>query len=642
MPTVPQASPQVQSRPIDPGFQSASAASIDAFGALGAQGAQRLGRSLQQLGDEGFKLALRNQIEDNEREAKNLDVQLTSAIRIISDGDGTPQNAGYFQTRGENALAGYAPAKTQVEKAREKLLQSAKNDRVREMFADVSAKRVEHELDKMSRFVGQERRRAADTVAEARMSEAANDAARAWNDPATLRRSIGIAAAEVRDMAERNGWTEEVIKAKAREANGVVIGGTIKAALAADANGTAARLFKEFGADLSPGDRATISRQLREGSIAGTALALSKQAEALYPGDLEKQVRWLRDAKADPRAVGAAMGQMVQLHGIIKQVEQEKLRGQSQADFDRIVELTTDPNEQIRLARALPVERRDAVESRLRAERAYAREAEADLDRVQRRAEHEISVNAARVAAQEKAENKEAYKAADDLISQGGSLTTLSVELRSRLTPEQRKALESYEEKLAKGERYAKVTDNDKYDQYLNMGPAELAEVSRAEMAAVLTQKDFETIDSRRKDALTGKLDPKSPYSVQARVNQKLGKEFGSMSDGEKKRANDIRGMVDQEIRAAVDAKKGKRLTGQEETDIINRIFDKVAFTEVGRVWNSEINEPLYKVYQRIPQTKRDEISRKLQSQGLPATATNVVEYYILAQKAALPAKGAR
>ena len=166
---------------------------------------------------------------------------LSSTLRAINYGDGTQQNPGYFGLKGEAALQGYEGAQKAVQEAREKLAKNAKNDRVKEMCTDVASRRIESELNTMARFVGQERVRAADTVSEARLSEAANDAARAWNNPTIIQRSIGLAVNEVKDMAERNGWGKEVEAAKVREATSVIATGAAKAALAVEATGAAQR-----------------------------------------------------------------------------------------------------------------------------------------------------------------------------------------------------------------------------------------------------------------------------------------------------------------------------------------------------------------------------------------------------------------
>lgn len=239
MPTVPQAAPSVQSRPLDPGYQNASSASLDAFGALQGAGLAQTGARLQGVSDEFGRLALKAQMEDNEREAKKLDIELSSTLRSINYGDGTAQNPGYFGLKGEAALQGYGNAQKAVQEAQKKLLESGKNDRVKQMFGEVAARRVESELNTMARFVGQERVRAADTVSEARLSEAANDAAKAWNNPTIIQRSVGLAVNEIKDMAQRNGWGPEVEAAKVREATSVIATGAAKAALAVEATGAA-------------------------------------------------------------------------------------------------------------------------------------------------------------------------------------------------------------------------------------------------------------------------------------------------------------------------------------------------------------------------------------------------------------------
>lgn len=633
MPTVPQISPTVQSRPLDPGFQSGAAATVDAFGSpLGGALAQT-GQRISGLADELGRLALKEQMEDNEREAKKLDVELSSALRSINYGDGTAQNPGYFGLKGEAALQGYEGARKSVAETQKKLLDSAKNDRVKQMFAEVSARRVESELNTMARFVGQERVRAADTVSEARLSEAANDAARAWNNPQIIQRSVALAVNEVKDMAQRNGWGKEVEAAKTREAISVIATGAAKAALAVEATGAAQRIFRQYEANFSPEARASISKQIRDGSVQHSAQALRDQAIAAHPGDLEKQAEFIRQ-KASGKVEDAALSSISTWHSIQRasqadreRAENKALRGESQAAFDQIkADNPGDPAAQVAAARRLAPELRDAVEQRIKSEHTFQNALKEDKARAGRQAEHEVRMAAAARDRAEKEENRLAFKTADDLISQGSKLSDLSPEIRSKLTPEQRNSLMIYEEKKARGEQFAKQSNEVKLNEYLTMTPDRLGEVSQSELMSNLSQSDYAIVENLRKQSLLGKRDPSNPYSLPARVRQKTVELLGPAdTDAKKKRHARIQAMVEEEIdREQRDTKR--RLTPEREREIIDDVFDKTMMPG----WFGRTNEvPAYDAVESVPEADRKQIREAYRARyGTPPTQMQVLRFY--------------
>ena len=633
MPTVPQATPTVQSRPIDPGYQSAAAASLDAFGAPQGAALAQTGARIQGVSDEAGRLALKAMIEDNEREAGKLDVELSSALRSVTRGDGTQQNPGYFGLKGEAALQGYEGAQKAIREAQKKLSESAKNPRVKEIFDRVASRRIETEMDRLASHVGQERVRAADTVSEARLSEAANDAAAAWNDPKIINRSVVLAVNEIRSMAERNGWGKEVEAAKVREATSVIATGAAKAALAVEATGAAQRIFKQYEASFTPEARAQISRQIRDGSVQHSAQALRDQAIAAHPGDFAKQAEFIRQ-KASGKVEDAALSSISTWHSIqraseadTERAKNKALRGEAQSRFDMIIERTTDPKERIRLARSLPPEIRDDVEARLSNEENRDRREVADLESVARRAEHLARVEEQRRALAEKEQNKLAFKTADDLVSQGGSLNSLSPEVRSLLTPEQRLAIERYEDRRSNGMEFAKSSDQNKLNEYLNMAPEELTAVTQAEMKTYLTKEDYTYVENEKRAAAKGERDPKSPYSLQSRVaNQTVSLLGVADTNAERGRHKRIQNMVEQEIAREKRDTKKRVLPREREQEIINGVFDKV--TMPGKFFGT--NEvPIYDAVEKVPEKERKLIISAFKTErGTIPTELQVLQSY--------------
>jgi len=627
MPTVPTLTgPQVESRPLAPRFQDGSGATAQNFGVGLGAGLDQAGRRISGAGDELAKLALQIQIDDNERDAKRLDVELSSTLRAINYGDGTAQNPGYFGKRGENAINSFGDTQKQIQDAHQKLLQSAKNDRVRQMYGDVANKRIEQEFNTMSRFVGQERRAAADTLSEARMQEAAANASVAWNNPEVLRQSLGIALGEARSMAERNGWSPEVLAAKEREAKTVIASSAIKAALAVEATGKAAELFRQFQGDMTAEVRNSLQKQVREGSVAGSAMALAKQADALFRGDIVKQIEWLREQKANPSAVNQAFGQITAFHNILKQGDQEQLRGTAQAQFDNIVATFSDPKDRLAAARKLPPELRDAVEARLNNEYSRERQAQMDQENALQRAERQARLNDAARERQEREENQAAYKQADDVVRETGSTRLLSPELRGKLKPEQLRALEAYETQQAKGQKFAPESDDDFLRSVLTMNAEQLANLSQAELRSKLSEQDYNRVEPLRQATIAGKRDPSSPLSPINRARKKATEVLGKIeSQTEKRWAARVETMVDEEI-AKEQAATKKILTREREDEIINSIFDKVVMN-ADSWWSREEKEP-FKI--KIPDADRTKIVRDfMAAKGKRPTELEITREYV-------------
>lgn len=628
MPTVPQAAPTVQSRPIDPGFQNASAATLDVFGGQNAAGLDQTGRRIAAAGDELHRLALKSMMEDNEREAKKLDVELSSALRSINYGDGTAQNPGYFGLKGEAALQGYEGAQKAVREAQKKLLDGAKNDRVKEMFGEVSARRLETELNTMARFVGQERVRAADTVSEARLSEAANDAARAWNNPQIIQRSVALAVNEVKDMAQRNGWGPEVEAAKTREAISVIATGAAKAALAVEATGAAQRIFKQYEGSFSPEARASISKQIRDGSVQHAAQALRDQAIA-RGGTLEEQAEFIRQ-KASGKIEDAALSSISTWHSIQRasqadreRAENKALRGESQAAFDRIQQAHPgDYQAQLEAAKKLSPELRDMVDQRIRSDHSIQNQLDEDVERAKRRAIQETELADRQRQRQEREDRKAANEQALAAVLAGTPISKLPPEVLNRLDRNDYVGLEKIERDVAAGP--PAVTDWDYYGKVMQFSATQMADLSMTEAASKLGPREFAEVRSMHAKALRGELDP-SVGTPNQMVQAKI-RELGLTGDeAKRKRAGQLQSLFLEQMNAEAKA-TGKKVPHERATEILNNLVDTV--TVPAWFGMSTAEKRAYTVLHEIKQPDRERIAARLRAAGLTPTAKNIIDYY--------------
>lgn len=213
--------PRVSARPLAPVYQTARGADIGAFGSTG-EGLARAGQQLQAASGELADIALRRMIEDNEREAKDLDNKYREQLRKIQFGDGTADNPGFYSLQGENAIRAYAPTEAAITKLRNDMLGQIRNERVREMFEFSSIDQENFVLTNMGRHYSQEREVANDAVDEARINEAADEAAAYRGSPEAMARAFSTMNGSILAMGERKGWAPEVVASKQQEARSVI------------------------------------------------------------------------------------------------------------------------------------------------------------------------------------------------------------------------------------------------------------------------------------------------------------------------------------------------------------------------------------------------------------------------------------
>lgn len=268
MAQVPISHPDVAPIAAPTDYQTDAGVTPAAFGALQANGLIQGGEKLSQAGDELQRRALTAQQFNNEREAKQADVTLADKIRTITYGDGTADNPGYYSMRGDSAVQGGPAALAAIAKARDDVLSSVSNDRVKAMVSGMAGHRVVAEQTSIGSFLTQQRREADNGASSARMDSAINDAALRWNQPEQLAMSQGIIKNEVADYAVRNGFEGGATGAQARQLsdqqNTKLLTNVIKAAGRVDFASAEKILTTAADQGTIPGDAlAGIERELR-------------------------------------------------------------------------------------------------------------------------------------------------------------------------------------------------------------------------------------------------------------------------------------------------------------------------------------------------------------------------------------------
>lgn len=222
--------PSVQPNSPGPQYQAA-----DRFALAGAEGAALTEAWQGAAQDTAHTAQVVGQLKnDNDvMQAKALDNQYASALRDLTYG--TKDTPGFYSKKGQNAIDASGATQEQIKALRQKFLATAGNPHIASLFDEVSAGRENSELTTIDRYTLQEHDQAQKDVSQGRIMGAANDAANAYNDDTIIARSIGIARSETADQLAHDGITDPAtIQYQMQQAEGVIIGDTIKAAAAVD------------------------------------------------------------------------------------------------------------------------------------------------------------------------------------------------------------------------------------------------------------------------------------------------------------------------------------------------------------------------------------------------------------------------
>jgi hypothetical protein len=104
------------------------------FADLGPGETIRTGQNLQQAGAEANQIAVQQQIQQNETEAKNLHAQMVQATTAALYGDPQSNTPGYSALRGQAAVDAAGDTLDSLGKTQKQLLEGASNDAVRNML----------------------------------------------------------------------------------------------------------------------------------------------------------------------------------------------------------------------------------------------------------------------------------------------------------------------------------------------------------------------------------------------------------------------------------------------------------------------------------------------------------------------------
>lgn len=246
--------PTVTTQSVAPGITEAvdvpQTNALFAEKAKTAEAVYGLGRATAGAFNEYGAMVEKIQLEDDDNEAKKLDMEVADYLRIVEHGDGTEANPGYGNLQGEAAVSAYKPTQDAVTKQIKAIRDKASNNRVRDLFDETTGQRaLNFQANITDHMVGQRKVSQANTTA-ARLSQAVNDAGANYGNDKMIQQSLQIGLGELMQQGIREGWTQEVYEDKKREFVTDTIGGAIQGSLAGGGTGRASELLKQFKGDM--------------------------------------------------------------------------------------------------------------------------------------------------------------------------------------------------------------------------------------------------------------------------------------------------------------------------------------------------------------------------------------------------------
>lgn len=586
--------PSVESRPIGTPYQSAQGATLDVFGGGQAEGLIRAGARIGQGADQLADIAVKQQLEDNERASKDMDNQLSERIRLLTLGDGTEQNPGYYSKTGVDAVDGFQPTSEALKKARDEILETAPNDRVRDIFRIASDGRLNSELGKMTAFQSDGRRTALDTTSKTRQNEAAQNAAAYWNDPAVIAKSLAIQQGEVMTQARLNGWSEEVIASQMERATTMTYRSQILAAMKVDPD-AAQEIYDKVKGSVDGDVRVELEGMLEDVTIASKSQEFAAQFIAEAGGDYTKARQIAQEklsgAKEDAtvKRIDAEQAQLREdvrfrwaQEAKAKQDEAENLGQFGLDEANNIIGATGDISRADAMAAAeqqgYSAKQLDAVRDAINAHYIPIENEEQRQRAIVSSTNSEIDRQAAIAKQAETEASNDAIESARAYVNDGGSSLDWQRENPELYSIAKKRSDFDDVKKVEKWNRQDAATETDweYFDKVLRYTPEQLSEYGLlAEARTKLASSQFSILQQRVETETDPNKKQSSAFTLQQQIDATMS-ELGLSGKSNEKKRGKIQTMIEEEIIRVKEANGGKDLSDLERRDVIQGVVDPI------------------------------------------------------------------
>lgn len=222
--------PEVQQRPLGTPYQDAAGATPAAFGAVQGQALAGLGAAGAKIGAEGMAIAAQMHYSDIERAAKDGHTAQLQQNTNLLWGDGTAQNPGFLNLKGEAAVAALPGVQAQLQKIHQTIGQGIQDKAAQQLYGSAGDATVTKDMELVNRFGAQQRSAADLNSSNARIATATTRAMLQWNDPQAVETQLGAVEGEVKSKAIQGGWSDDVYQQQLTVARSGVIDKVVRSA----------------------------------------------------------------------------------------------------------------------------------------------------------------------------------------------------------------------------------------------------------------------------------------------------------------------------------------------------------------------------------------------------------------------------
>lgn len=240
-----------------------------------AAGLQDLGQAFDQL-----------QLQQDQKEAKDWLNQLLEAKTNLLYGDGTAENPGYINTKGDAAVKGAKPTAEQLDKLREQFLAQTSNKQVSTLFDAASSQLIAPDKEEILKHASKENLVALDATDDATMAAATDQMASNPTSDQVVYNSTMLLAGSVTAKMNRAGIVDPVvINQGIMEAVSAAKTAAIQTALVRDPASGAA-LYAKWKDQIQGTDQAKLEQSI----VAAEDRAMRKQEHAAYMDEHYKKI----------------------------------------------------------------------------------------------------------------------------------------------------------------------------------------------------------------------------------------------------------------------------------------------------------------------------------------------------------------
>lgn len=205
-----------------------SAATPEAFGSGLAAGLSDVGQTLERGGQMLAEHAAAFQQIDNRVEGDRKYTDYMNASNALMFGDGTADNPGYYNLKGQAAVAAYPVVRQKMMDLRDQIGQTASNPIVAQMFDADSRRLASYNLGDMSRHAATERQRYITDTRAATVDTLHNDIALNFRDPQRINNDLAAIQGMNAEQAAQEGWDPQKLAMQNSRDTSVALTNVIK------------------------------------------------------------------------------------------------------------------------------------------------------------------------------------------------------------------------------------------------------------------------------------------------------------------------------------------------------------------------------------------------------------------------------